>query len=1009
MSVDTYRTVLRGLEKWEKKFGRDVWEKIYDVDRETMIETLYAIAAAESSHVPEAVGDNNSQGQKKGDPGYIDPTSINFGSYGLWQINNEWTAGNPTIADKNDPHYPFYSWLGKNGLLAKSGSNAQEAWTDEWLKDPDNNLQAALALSFYEAKGGRKPWKSWSTWNQRQTNDLYQTALSELPDISRQAGGMVQQPGSGPVILTGAAPQGTTKTTHSGSTHGYSGGPNSNWDESPASDSERKRFQAKQAADNIQAWSFGSPDGWTANPQDDPFNLRPVTADPRDSWYDIGKFGWWSDRDAMYTPLYRTGDGAPRSLQEGQSNFAGNRDEMYYAGVLEAEKEALTAGLRKLQSYSGNVSKSDMSDADKKTYQKLLFDLGNKISKASDEEILTGAFWPALNSLSPTVTYNNGSSEHLLAIGSISDYEAVGGVAPPPAPGAGGFVGATDTGHPLYKAIEATYGVEDGAAWLYDQGFQVLPMVPDPLDPASGMGYYQIYDPTSQKTYMWDIGSDGMLIDETLKVAKAIQGVDESWVTYEKADGTTWAYNANDPDDDHKQISNYSRGAFENTRTFLEDSRRWNAEYIRDNYEFDTELAEAARQYDQSFGENMRQFDRSFGEDRRQFDLQNVRADKALAAENYFKSVEELGRNYRSMIQTSPELQNAATNQAQLISQIMKDGGDFLARAYFTRGGISPIPEITQADLINNLYDEAATIQQFQYDEQVRMNDQMRQDEKRRLRDEYSAYEAARQNQISRGYDAYQAAISPTYSYETESVFDQAGYDKQVADQKRAAVQEAQDYVDAISSIPGDDAAIALAQAQNVVNVLNDPNASAADVQKAYDDAGYTGSAEVVDQSAFYDDVVTKTMNTPQTMSRDEWMANAGFGPQLTYANWEAGTDPNNRPTFEMTPLMEKQTFVPNRTYQEQLITDARAVTPPAVESVLQGKMPTAYQLPFGVPTFQQLQALTPDERSAMNTRLQTEFNVPLSDVEWQAQRQWMGGPSLDRNRQLAQFRGYNR
>ena len=124
--------------------------------------------------------------------------------------------------------------------------------------------------------------------------------------------------------------------------------------------------------------------------------------------------------------------------------------------------------------------------------------------------------------------------------------------------------------------------------------------------------------------------------------------------------------------------------------------------------------------------------------------------------------------------------------------------------------------------------------------------------------------------------------------------------------------------------------------------------------------------------------------------------------PTPAFETWksEYGFQPNPMVTMPQSP-------VPNQTSQAQLIANARATTPPAVEQVLQGEMPDALQ--FGglqLPTFQQLQALTPDEREAMNTRLMTEFNVPLSDVAFQTERQF-SAPSVDRNKDLARFRGY--
>ena len=238
-------------------------------------------------------------------------------------------------------------------------------------------------------------------------------------------------------------------------------------------------------------------------------------------------------------------------------------------------------------------------------------------------------------------------------------------------------------------------------------------------------------------------------------------------------------------------------------------------------------------------------------------------------------------------------------------------------------------------------------------------------------------------------------------------MFDQAGYNTAVTKQKADAVATAQAYADAIASIPGEDAAIQHAQAQNVVTVLNDPTSTADDIAQAYADAGYTGSTDAVDEGQFWDDQTYPVQVQPDYMTRDEWLATAGFSNALTQEQWETGQDSMSGPSFTRTPKMNPRTFEPNRTRQEELIYNARMVTPPAVTQVLQGEMPRSYQLPFGVPTFQQLQSLTPDERDAMNTRLMTEFNVPMRDVEWQANRQWLGGPSVDRNRRLAEFRGY--
>ena len=144
---------------------------------------------------------------------------------------------------------------------------------------------------------------------------------------------------------------------------------------------------------------------------------------------------------------------------------------------------------------------------------------------------------------------------------------------------------------------------------------------------------------------------------------------------------------------------------------------------------------------------------------------------------------------------------------------------------------------------------------------------------------------------------------------------------------------------------------------------------------------------------------------TPQVKEYSDWLTTSQFGgPQMGFDQWSTQVGPS----FAPTPLLNVPDVpMPRPTTQAELIAQSRATTPPAVASVLSGQMPTPLQ--FGglpLPTFQQLQALTPTEQEMLNTRLMTEFNVPLEDVAFQSQRQF-GAPSMERNRDLARFRGY--
>ena len=149
-------------------------------------------------------------------------------------------------------------------------------------------------------------------------------------------------------------------------------------------------------------------------------------------------------------------------------------------------------------------------------------------------------------------------------------------------------------------------------------------------------------------------------------------------------------------------------------------------------------------------------------------------------------------------------------------------------------------------------------------------------------------------------------------------------------------------------------------------------------------------------------------MTPLQAPTRDQFTTSTfieGQRPIMGFDEWWG----QNQGQFPSSPMLNVPDVPqPNFTTQEQLIAQARATTPPAVQSVLSGQMPSPLQ--FGglpLPTFQQLQALTPDEQQMLNTRLMTEFNVPLSDIAFQSQRQF-SAPSMDRNRDLAKFRGYS-
>jgi hypothetical protein len=82
---------------------------------------------------------------------------------------------------------------------------------------------------------------------------------------------------------------------------------------------------------------------------------------------------------------------------------------------------------------------------------------------------------------------------------------------------------------------------------------------------------------------------------------------------------------------------------------------------------------------------------------------------------------------------------------------------------------------------------------------------------------------------------------------------------------------------------------------------------------------------------------------------------------------------------------------VPDEVTQAQLIADARAFSPPAVNALLANRRPRPQQFGFALPTPGQLGSLTTQELAAFNTRIGVEFNTTLEDVETAINRRFGG------------------
>lgn len=88
--------------------------------------------------------------------------------------------------------------------------------------------------------------------------------------------------------------------------------------------------------------------------------------------------------------------------------------------------------------------------------------------------------------------------------------------------------------------------------------------------------------------------------------------------------------------------------------------------------------------------------ERDFAENQRQFNVSENNANertKLASATSGFQSVNQL----------APQLGQLALSGAEFTRDVLRNPSDFLARAFFQRGGESPLPVISQADVINQL------------------------------------------------------------------------------------------------------------------------------------------------------------------------------------------------------------------------------------------------------------------------------------------------------------------
>lgn len=96
--------------------------------------------------------------------------------------------------------------------------------------------------------------------------------------------------------------------------------------------------------------------------------------------------------------------------------------------------------------------------------------------------------------------------------------------------------------------------------------------------------------------------------------------------------------------------------------------------------------------------------ERTFAENVRQFDVsEQGTADRA--------ALNAQVQGFQSINALAPQLGRLALDNAQFTKDTLSKGGDYLARAFFQRGSTSPLPTVSQADIINQLRENIAGFQ----------------------------------------------------------------------------------------------------------------------------------------------------------------------------------------------------------------------------------------------------------------------------------------------------------
>ena len=391
------------------------------------------------------------------------------------------------------------------------------------------------------------------------------------------------------------------------------------------------------------------------------------------------------------------------------------------------------------------------------------------------------------------------------------------------------------------------------------------------------------------------------------------------------------------------------------------------------------------------------EFDITAGQNATDEQGRNTRNTQSETAANERARLSSATTGFQSVNALAPQLGNLALDNAKFTRDTLREAPDYLARAFFQQGQTSPLPQVSQADVINNLRDNIAkyqatlsgfgtTVPGFTSPTPA------------------AVAPPAAVTQTPAGFSPPPTGVQPGFT--TPPTF--------VADGGSVAP------VNGVSPLTRKDtpawALPGMAEggfttepmfkgneegAELIINPTNAPLAVVdAETTKKITGKGSIPGFAGGTGAIVYDPVAQHWTQNGQVVNAFEAAAGAS-------APAPAAPAPILGPTaggFDPAPVVPKPPVVPPTTTpgfsfaaptlptfpavtQSGLQDLERSVRPPAVNAVMSGMSAAPPRFGFSLPTMQNLDSLTNDDKLAYNTALGTQFNETYANVEGEVKR----------------------